>query len=118
MIPVIDFDHRRQRLAFIRTHTIGNDLSRFFLDPIDAVSGNRMTNLVSAIRRCVCRELLPAGAEDVPHVEYAADDLHEAIANQAGLMQRCRQHRPVADALEGEAIIAADGQTNGGIDGY
>ena len=40
----------------------------------------------------------------------------KAVADQAGLVQRCRQHRPVADALEGEAVIAADGEADGGID--
>ena len=30
-------------------------------------------------------------------------------------MQRCRQHGAVADALEGEAVVAADGQTDGRI---
>ena len=31
-------------------------------------------------------------------------------------MQRCRQDRPIADTLEGQSVIAADGEANRGFD--
>ncbi len=31
--------------------------------------------------------------------------LHESVAHEAGLVQRCGQHRPVTDALEGEPVV-------------
>ncbi len=116
VIPAIDPDHSRQRLAFVRTQAVGDDPPRFFLHPLDAVAGDRMSDLVGAIRRCVRREPLPTGTEDVPHMKYPADDLHKSVADKTGFVRRCRQHRPIADALEGKTLIAADGQTDGRID--
>src|SRR5687767_9615058 len=74
VVPTVNFDHRRQCLALIRTQTVGDDRPRFFLRPVDAVTGNRVANLVGAIRRFVRREPLPTNTKDIPHVELIAED--------------------------------------------
>ena len=115
VVAPIDLDHRRQRLAFIRAQAVGDDLPRLLLVPCDAVAGDRMADLVGAVGRGVGRISLPAGPEDVPHVELAADDLHETVADQTGFVQRSGEHRPVADALEGQPVVAADRQADGRV---
>src|SRR5262245_49624155 len=77
-----------------------------------------MPDLIGPIRSRVFGKLLPAGTENVPHMEYVPDNLDKRISDQKGLPQRCRENRPIPDSLECEAAIAADGETDGGLDGY
>ena len=51
----------------------------------------------------------------ISHMKNAAYDFHEAVTNQTRFVQRSRQHRPVTDTLECNAVVAADSQTDGGI---
>src|SRR5215472_1192049 len=95
--------------AFIITQAIADDLSRLLLGPADAVSRNRVSDLVGALGRSVDRIFLPAGPEDVPHVEGASDESHETITYETRFAQRRAEHRSIADALEAQSSVAADG---------
>src|SRR5688572_15494401 len=97
VVAVCDLDNRRQCLAFVCPEAVADQLAAFLFGPADAVFGCSVGDFIDAIGRNVSGEALPFDAEDVPHVERIADDLYEAVADEARFMERGGEYWSVSD---------------------
>src|SRR3989338_6653033 len=77
-----------------------------------------MPDFIDPVWQCVRRELPPANAENVPHVECVPVNFDEWINNQAGLMQGCGENRAIPGSLESKAAVAADCKPDGTVCGH
>ena len=55
MVLIVEFNHSWQCLTFIQPQLVRNNLSCFFFDPVNTITGSCMTDFVSAIWCCVSR---------------------------------------------------------------